>query len=102
MSDPKSDALPLGYARLLIGLQNRKHVAIISYCQGIDKMPIALKFLFLISLDFSLLHKLLKIEFALEGNLTEEMLRQDTGIIVGFVLSYPQVFKMPAEKTDAL
>jgi len=33
------------------------------------------------------------IDFALEGNLTEELLRQDTGIVVGFVLSHPDVFK---------
>lgn len=42
------------------------------------------------------------IDFALEGNLTEELLRQDAGIIVGFVLSYSEVFKMPAEETNAL
>lgn len=33
------------------------------------------------------------IEFALEGHLTEELLRQDTGIVVGFVLSHPEVFQ---------
>lgn len=32
------------------------------------------------------------IDFALEGHLTEEQLRQDTGIVVGFVLSHPHVF----------
>ena len=32
------------------------------------------------------------IEFALEGHLTEEQLRQDTGIVVGFVLTHPHVF----------
>lgn len=41
------------------------------------------------------------IDFALEGNLTEELLRQDIGIIVGFVLSYPEIFKMQMEETDA-
>lgn len=33
------------------------------------------------------------IDFALEGHLTEELLRQDVGIIVGFVLNHPEVFK---------
>jgi hypothetical protein len=33
------------------------------------------------------------IDFALEGNLTEELLRQDVGIVVGFVLNHPEVFK---------
>ena len=33
------------------------------------------------------------IDFALEGHLTVELLRQDTGIVVGFVLSHPEVFK---------
>lgn len=33
------------------------------------------------------------IDFALEGHLTEEQLRQDTGIVVGFVLSRPHVFE---------
>ena len=33
------------------------------------------------------------IDFALEGNLTEELLRQDVGIVVGFVLDHPEVFK---------
>jgi hypothetical protein len=32
------------------------------------------------------------IDFALEDNLTVELLRQDTGIIVGFVLSHPEDF----------
>ena len=32
------------------------------------------------------------IDFALEGNLTEELLRQDIGIVVGFVLNHPEVF----------
>ena len=32
------------------------------------------------------------VDFALEGNLTEEQLRQDTGIVVGFVLSHPDLF----------
>jgi hypothetical protein len=36
------------------------------------------------------------IDFALEGNLTEELLRQDAGIIVGFVLEHPEVFTMLA------
>ena len=34
------------------------------------------------------------IDFALEGNLTEELLRQDAGTIVGFVLIHPEVFKI--------
>ncbi len=34
------------------------------------------------------------IDFALEGHLTEELLRQDTGIVVGFVLDHPEVFTM--------
>lgn len=41
------------------------------------------------------------IGFALEGKLTEEVLRQDIGIIVGFVLSCPEIFKMQMEVTDA-
>ena len=32
------------------------------------------------------------VDFALEGHLTEEQLRQDVGIVVGFVLAYPDVF----------
>ncbi len=32
------------------------------------------------------------IDFALEGNLAEELLRQDVGIVVGFVLSHPELF----------
>jgi len=32
------------------------------------------------------------VDFAIEGNLTEEQLRQDTGIVVGFVLSHPHLF----------
>jgi len=32
------------------------------------------------------------IEFAQEGHLTEEQLRQDVGIVVGFVLAHPHVF----------
>jgi hypothetical protein len=36
------------------------------------------------------------IDFALEGNLTEELLRQDVGIVVGFVLSHPELFKVLA------
>jgi hypothetical protein len=32
------------------------------------------------------------IDFALEGNLTEEQLRQDAGIVVGSVLSHPELF----------
>jgi hypothetical protein len=36
------------------------------------------------------------IDFALDGNLTEELLRQDVGIVVGFVLSHPGVFTMLA------
>lgn len=35
------------------------------------------------------------IDFALEGNLTEELLRQDVGIVVGFVLNHPEVFMIP-------
>ena len=35
------------------------------------------------------------IDFALEGHLTEELLRQDIGIVVGFVLNHPEVFKTP-------
>ena len=34
------------------------------------------------------------IDFALEGYLTEEQLRQDVGIVVGFVLGHPEVFTM--------
>ena len=33
------------------------------------------------------------IGFTLEGYLTEELLRQDAGIVVGFVLGHPEVFK---------
>lgn len=33
------------------------------------------------------------IDFALEGNLTEDLLLQDAGIVVGFVLNHPEVFK---------
>ncbi len=33
------------------------------------------------------------IDFALEDNLTEELLHQDVGIVVGFVLSHPDFFK---------
>ncbi|HJT58856.1 MAG TPA: hypothetical protein VJ761_20270 [Ktedonobacteraceae bacterium] len=36
------------------------------------------------------------IDFALEGCLTEEQVRQDVGIVVGFVLSHPEVFTMLA------
>ena len=32
------------------------------------------------------------IDFALEGHLTEELLHQDVGIVVGFVLGHPEVF----------
>jgi hypothetical protein len=32
------------------------------------------------------------IDFALEGNLTEELLLQDAGIVVGFVLNHPEIF----------
>ena len=32
------------------------------------------------------------VDFALEGYLTDEQLRQDTGIVVGFVLSHPHLF----------
>ena len=32
------------------------------------------------------------IDFAVEGNLTEELLRQDVGIVVGLVLSHSEVF----------
>ncbi|HEV7235998.1 MAG TPA: hypothetical protein VGN15_07455 [Ktedonobacteraceae bacterium] len=31
-------------------------------------------------------------DFALEGHLTEDLLRQDVGIVVGFVLSRSEVF----------
>jgi len=42
------------------------------------------------------------IKFALEGNLTKELLRQDVGIVVGFVLNYPEVFsRFFLEETDA-
>ena len=37
------------------------------------------------------------IDFALEGHFTEELLRQDAGIVVGFVLNPPEVFKTPSE-----
>ena len=33
------------------------------------------------------------IDFALEGKLTEELLRQDARIVVGFVLDHPDVFQ---------
>lgn len=33
------------------------------------------------------------IDFALEGNLTKELLHQDAGIVAGFVLSHPEVFE---------
>jgi hypothetical protein len=39
MSVPKTDALPLGYARLSIGLLNHRHVVIITYLQNLDKIP---------------------------------------------------------------
>jgi len=32
------------------------------------------------------------IDFALDGNLKEELHRQDVGIVVGFVLAHPEVF----------
>jgi hypothetical protein len=32
------------------------------------------------------------IDFALEGYITEELLRQDVGIVVGCVLDHPEVF----------
>ena len=42
------------------------------------------------------------IEFALEGNLTEELLCQDVGTVVGFVLNYREVFsRFFLEETDA-
>ena len=34
------------------------------------------------------------IDIALEGNLTEELLRQDAGIVVGFVLNHPEIFQL--------
>lgn len=34
------------------------------------------------------------IYFALEGHLTEELLRPDVGIVVGLLLSQPEVFKV--------
>ncbi len=45
--DPKSTALPLGHTRLSTGLLNRKHVAIITYLESIDKIlpPIFEQFL---------------------------------------------------------
>ncbi|SRR6266568_281800 len=46
IADPKSAALPLGHARSLISLQNRRHVAIIPCCKGIDKVPIHSKITF--------------------------------------------------------
>jgi hypothetical protein len=36
------------------------------------------------------------IDFALEGNLTKELPRQDVGNVVGFVLDQPEVFTMLA------
>jgi len=36
------------------------------------------------------------IDCALEGNLAEELLRQDAAIVVGFVLGHPEVFTMLA------
>ncbi len=36
------------------------------------------------------------IDFALEGNLTEELLRQDAGIVVGFVLDHSEAFTVLA------
>ena len=36
------------------------------------------------------------IDFALEGNLTEQLFRQDAGIVVGIVLDHPEVFTMLA------
>ena len=36
------------------------------------------------------------IDFALEGNLTEELPRQDAGIVVGFVLDQPEVLTLLA------
>ena len=33
------------------------------------------------------------VDFALEGHLTEEQLRQDTGIVVGFVLAHPSCLR---------
>ena len=35
------------------------------------------------------------IDFVLEGNLTEGPLRQDAGVVVGFVLSHPEVCMAP-------
>ena len=32
------------------------------------------------------------VEFAQEGHLTNEQLRQDVGIVVGFVVTHPHVF----------
>ena len=36
------------------------------------------------------------IQNLLEGNLTEELLRQDVGIVVGFALDHPGVFTLRA------
>ena len=36
------------------------------------------------------------IDFALEDNLTEELLRQDANIVVGFALDHPEVFTVLA------
>ena len=33
------------------------------------------------------------IDFALEGHLTEEQLRQDVGIVVGFISANPRLFR---------
>ena len=38
------------------------------------------------------------IEFAEEGHLTEELLRQDVGIVVGFVLNHPSIFSSLIQK----
>lgn len=40
------------------------------------------------------------VDFAIEGHLTEEQLRQDTGIVVGFVLSHPHVFSPGVKQPD--
>lgn len=32
------------------------------------------------------------IDFALEGHVTKDLLHQDVGIVVGFVLSHPEIF----------
>ena len=42
------------------------------------------------------------VEQSEEGKLAEELLRQDVGIVVGFVVGHPEVLGLQAEETDAL